>query len=169
MSALIEEKVKTSFIHRIGKIDRAFLVTDDTAKQSGLFDKMIRTEGVSFLELIRFEKLDWNRVYSNDIHAIANTYGIEAGAMAIRREIKNVFAVYGIEVDPRHLSLIADYMTFSGSIKGMNRMGMSSCASPIQQMTFETTCNVLKEATLIGKNFSLSLSLALSLVCNKKS
>lgn len=151
MSALIEEKVKTSFIHRIGKIDRAFLVTDDSAKQSGLFDKMIRTEGVSFLELIRFEKLDWNRVYSNDIHAIARTYGIEAGAMAIRREIKNVFAVYGIEVDPRHLSLIADYMTFSGQIKGMNRMGMSSCASPIQQMTFETTCNVLKEATLIGK------------------
>ena len=36
--------------------------------------------------------------------------GVEAARQAITREIKGVFNVYGIGVDPRHLGLIADYM-----------------------------------------------------------
>lgn len=39
--------------------------------------------------------LDLRRLYSNDIHAMANTYGIEAALRVIEKEIKNVFAVYG--------------------------------------------------------------------------
>lgn len=35
------------------------------------------------------------RLYSNDIHAMANTYGIEAALRVIEKEIKDVFAVYG--------------------------------------------------------------------------
>lgn len=37
-------------------------------------------------------------------------YGVEAGRMAIIKEIEAVFAVYNIEIDHRHLSLLADYM-----------------------------------------------------------
>lgn len=33
------------------------------------------------------------------------------------QEVQQVFQVYGITVDPRHLLLIADYMTFDGSFK----------------------------------------------------
>ena len=33
------------------------------------------------------------------------------------REIVGVFSVYGIKVDPRHLGLIADYMTYEGELK----------------------------------------------------
>lgn len=39
------------------------------------------------------------RLYSNDIHAMANTYGIEAALRVIEKEIKDVFAVYGKRVD----------------------------------------------------------------------
>ena len=39
--------------------------------------------------------------------------------------MKNVFGVYHITVDHRHLSLIADYMTMSGEIRAMNRTGMN--------------------------------------------
>lgn len=39
--------------------------------------------------------LDLSRLYSNDIHAMANTYGIEAALRVIEKEIKDVFAVYG--------------------------------------------------------------------------
>lgn len=37
-------------------------------------------------------------------------YGVEAGRAAIIKEIEAVFAVYNIEVDYRHLSVVADYM-----------------------------------------------------------
>ena len=65
--------------------------------------------------------------------------------------MRNVFAVYGIDVDYRHLSLVADYMTFEGKYKPFNRISMQSNVSPLQQMTFETTMSFLKTATVQGK------------------
>ena len=150
LATLIQDEASKAVLHKIGKIDKAFLVKNSNAKE-GEYENMIKTEGVSFLSLIQFSNLlNLNRVYSNDIHAIANTFGIEAGRQAIVQEMKNVFGVYGIEIDPRHLSLIADYMTFSGVIKGMNRFAINANSSPIQQITFETSTQFLKNATFIG-------------------
>lgn len=110
---------------------------------------------------------------------MANTYGIEVALRVIEKEIKDVFAVYGkslftkaefisrilcetynsllllslcagIEVDPRHLSLVADYMCFEGVYKPLNRFGIQSNSSPLQQMTFETSYKFLKQATMLG-------------------
>lgn len=89
----------------------------------------------------------------------------------------NVFKVYGIHIDPRHLNLIADYMTFDGSYKPFNRIGIENNPSPLQQasletalverrknvtdfylilqMTFETAVGFLRNATLGGKTDSL--------------
>ena len=61
-----------------------------------------------------------------------------------------MFKVYNIAVDPRHLSLIADYMTFEGVYKPFNRIGMEANSSPLQKMSFETTMHFLKSATMSG-------------------
>ncbi|RVE44695.1 hypothetical protein evm_010653 [Chilo suppressalis] len=98
---------------------------------------------------------DMNKLYSNDIHAIANTYGIEAANKVIIKEIQNVFNVYGITVDPRHLSLIADYMTFNGVFEPMSRKGMESSASPLQQISFESSLIFLKDAIINAKKDNL--------------
>ena len=45
-------------------------------------------------------------------------YGVEAARTAITKEIQSVFAPYGISVDYRHLSLIADYMTVQWRLQG---------------------------------------------------
>ncbi|XP_075529481.1 RNA polymerase I subunit RpI1 isoform X2 [Dermacentor variabilis] len=148
-TSLVEEESAKAVFHSVPSITRAFLVKD-TKDKSGC-GKMLQTEGVNFVEMFRYgEIIDLKRIYSNDIHAIANTFGIEAARTAIAREVANVFAVYGIEVDPRHLLLVADYMTFDGSYRACNRIAMESNASPLQQMTFETTMNFLKSATLAG-------------------
>lgn len=69
------------------------------------------------------------------------------------KEIKQVFGAYGINVDYRHLSLIADYMTYEGVYKPFNRIGIKSNSSPLQKMTFETCFQFLKDAYLFGKNY----------------
>lgn len=58
----------------------------------------------------------------------------------------------GIEVDPRHLSLVADYMCFEGVYKPLNRHAIRSNPSPLQQMTFETSYKFIKQATMLGKD-----------------
>lgn len=55
-----------------------------------------------------------------------------------------MFGVYGIEVDPRHLSLVADYMTQCGDIRAFNRIHMGIAGSPLQRMSYETTIGFMK-------------------------
>lgn len=72
--------------------------------------------------------------------------------------MNNVFGAYGIEVNPRHLSLTADYMTSTGKISPFNRTTMAFSPSPLQKMTFETTSTFLRDAILHG-NFLIFLSI----------
>jgi DNA-directed RNA polymerase I subunit RPA1 len=76
--------------------------------------------------------------------------------MSIVSQISGVFAVYGISVDPRHLSLIGDYMTYDGGYKPMNRTGMMANSSPFLQMSFETTAAFMIEAAISGYTESLA-------------
>lgn len=63
---------------------------------------------------------------TNNIVEMLNHYGVEAARASIIREVRNVFDVYGIDVDYRHLSLVADFMTHQGSYRPFNRVGISS-------------------------------------------
>lgn len=67
--------------------------------------------------------------------------------------MNNVFGVYGIEVNLRHLSLTADYMTFTGKIQPFSRGAMANSVSPLQKMTFETTVSFMRDAIINGKVF----------------
>nr|XP_033343116.1 DNA-directed RNA polymerase I subunit RPA1 [Megalopta genalis] len=133
-------------------------------------DTVLKTDGINIIEMFKYDiALDLNRLYSNDIYGISQTYGIEAANRVIIKEVKDVFKVYGITVDPRHLSLIADYMTFDGRFQPLSRKGMEDSASPLQQISFESSLNFLKYATLQGKQdylVSPSSRLMLGQPCN---
>ncbi|EJD52444.1 beta and beta-prime subunits of DNA dependent RNA-polymerase [Auricularia subglabra TFB-10046 SS5] len=100
--------------------------------------------------------VDVNQIRSNDIHAILKTYGVEMARRTIVDEVSGVFAGYNIDVDRRHLELIADYMTFEGGYKPFNRQGISNNSSPLLKASFETTVAFLTDATLHGDFDNLS-------------
>ncbi|XP_072173334.1 DNA-directed RNA polymerase I subunit RPA1-like [Diadema setosum] len=150
MSSLLESLAEDATVHHVPGITRCLV-----SGHGGLEPRLL-TEGVNLQELYKYDKLlNLNRAYTNDIHAMANTYGIEAACRAIIKEVRDVFSVYGITVDPRHLSLIADYMTFEGVYRPFNRIGLESNASPLQKMTFESCMKFLREATIQGAKDNL--------------
>ncbi|KAG1833461.1 hypothetical protein EV424DRAFT_1479615 [Suillus variegatus] len=100
--------------------------------------------------------IDLDTIYSNDIYSILKAYGVEMARAAILREIGGVFDAYKIDVDGRHLELIADYMTFEGAYKPFNRKGLSSNPSPLLKASYETTAAFLSDATLYGDFDDLS-------------
>ncbi|VVD05829.1 unnamed protein product [Leptidea sinapis] len=145
LSQALKEAAMKSVIYEIPNIKRAI-----TNKEKDVL--YLKTEGINIVQMFKYNHLlDLNKLYSNDIHAIANTYGIEAANKVIIKEIQNVFNVYGITVDPRHLSLIADYMTYNGVFEPMSRKGMEASSSPLQQMSFESSLLFLKESVLNAK------------------
>ncbi|KAF8983264.1 hypothetical protein BGZ46_010562 [Entomortierella lignicola] len=150
MVNLVTSVAPTCLVHEIKGIDRVFMSQDEQGKPE------IATEGVNLKGIWEYSDLiDVNSIYSNDIGAILRTYGVEAARSAIIQEISGVFGAYGIDVDRRHLTLIADYMTFESGFKPFNRMGIDSSTSPFLKMSFERTCHFLTQATLHGDFDSL--------------
>ncbi|KAM6452106.1 DNA-directed RNA polymerase I subunit RPA1 isoform 1-T1 [Liasis olivaceus] len=154
LASLVTSLANSTVIQETKGITRCLL--NETSNKNGEVVLTLQTEGINLPELFRYSDIfDMNKLYCNDIHAMANTYGIEAALKILEREIKDVFAAYGIVVDPRHLSLVSDYMCFEGVYKPLNRYGMQSNSSPLQQMTFETSYKFLKEATMLGSHDEL--------------
>lgn len=63
-----------------------------------------------FAQLFGADVLDLDSMYSNDIYSGLITYGVEMARAVILKEVQGVFSAYNIDVDMRHLELIADYM-----------------------------------------------------------
>ncbi|XP_066505483.1 DNA-directed RNA polymerase I subunit RPA1 [Hoplias malabaricus] len=149
LTSLVVAQAQNAVIMETKGITRCLL--NEVTNKAGAKELVLNTEGINMQEIFKYgDILDLNRLYSNEVHSMANTYGIEVALRVIEKEIKDVFAVYGIEVDPRHLSLVADYMCFEGVYKPLNRLGIQSNSSPLQQMTFETSYKFLKQATMLG-------------------
>ncbi|XP_074641048.1 DNA-directed RNA polymerase I subunit RPA1-like [Tubulanus polymorphus] len=145
----LENEAKKTVVYETQDIKQCFLSKSTKPGEEGLI--RLKTDGVNIQEMYKYSDiLQIDKLYSNHIHEIARTYGIEAAGQVIVKEVRDVFAAYGIEVDYRHLSLIADYMTFSGVYLPFNRTGINSNSSPFQKMSFETTMNFLKTATMAG-------------------
>uniref|UniRef100_T1JBE4 DNA-directed RNA polymerase I subunit RPA1 n=1 Tax=Strigamia maritima TaxID=126957 RepID=T1JBE4_STRMM len=142
MMSILQAECKKSIIYQIPDIGRAVL-----REVNG--ELYIKTDGANIPKMFEFHEIfDLNRLHCNNIQLVASAYGIEAARRIIVKEIQDVFSVYGIQVDPRHLFLIADYMTFDGTYTGLNRFAMQTNTSPLQQMSFETTMQFLQTATL---------------------
>ncbi|XP_045469038.1 DNA-directed RNA polymerase I subunit RPA1 [Harmonia axyridis] len=162
LASVLKEAATKSVIWEVPNINKSI-----TYMKDGILT--LRTDGINVSEMLKYNKiLDLNRLYCNDIHKIIQHFGIEAGSAAIKKEIEDVFEVYGIVLDPRHLSLISDFMTAKGMFEPMNRAGMESSASPFQQQSFESSLKFLKDAVIGGKCDTLknpSSSLAAGTLC----
>ncbi|CAM0876906.1 unnamed protein product [Alopecurus aequalis] len=124
---------------------------DDPKKKKDVPE--LRTAGVDF-ELFwgLQDDLEINNVKCNDIHAILKTYGVEAARATIIQEVNQVFKPFGIDVNMRHLSLVADFMTSGGSYRPMNILGMAQfCTSPFGKMSFEQATRFISEAACYGE------------------
>ena len=132
-------------IKSIKNIKKCYLL--DKKADSGEKKYSIQLEGFNFQEVAKYSDLiDINHISTNDIGGVLNIYGIEACRSAIVKEIVNVFDVYSIKVNKRHLGLIADYITFQGKYRSFSRVGISYSSSPLLKMTYETTLQFLMEA-----------------------
>ncbi|EMD40913.1 hypothetical protein CERSUDRAFT_131304 [Gelatoporia subvermispora B] len=151
---IVEKTCVKTVIREIPGITDCFMTKEDGKSGEAIYT--LTTNGSNIPGLWRFacsdddSLIDEDRLQSNDINAILCAYGVEAARATILREIGGVFAVYKIDVDIRHLELIADYMTFDGGYKPFNRKGISTNPSPLLKASYETTASFISDATLHG-------------------
>lgn len=113
---------------------------------------IIIAEGSNLEEVMRVHGVNWRRVYTNSVHEVERVLGIEAARTAIIKEIKNTLDDQGLDVDVRHIMLLADMMTWTGHVRQVGRMGIAGeKPSVLARATFETTVQKLVEAAVMGE------------------
>jgi len=98
------------------------------------------------------EEVDAYRATTNNIFEIEQVLGIEAARQAIINEIFKVIESQGLNVDVRHIMLVADTMCVSGTLKGITRYGVvSEKSSVLARASFETPIKHIINAALVGE------------------
>jgi DNA-directed RNA polymerase subunit A" len=110
---------------------------------------IISTVGSNFEEILKLNEVDTTRTVTNNIFEIWKVLGIEAARNAIINEAMNTLQEQGLDVDIRHLNLVADMMTFSGTIEPIGRYGVAGAKTSIlARAAFEETIKHLVRASV---------------------
>ena len=139
------DAVKGAKIKGIDNITRAVL-----SKTEGRWE--IITEGSNLKEVLKVEGVDANNVMTNSILEVADVLGIEAARNSIIREAMGTLGEAGLDVDIRHIMLVADLMTNDGYVKAIGRHGVSGKKSSVlARAAFEITAAHLLHAAMVGE------------------
>ncbi|HDN63046.1 MAG TPA: DNA-directed RNA polymerase subunit A' [Candidatus Bathyarchaeota archaeon] len=140
------DKISQYHIKGIPEIKRVLVTEEDG-------EWVIRTDGSNLPKVLNVEGVDPTRTTTNHIQEIANTLGIEAARNAIIQEAVGVLEEQGLDVDIRHIMLVADIMTHTGEVRQIGRHGISGeKESVLARAAFEITVPNLVEAAVQGKS-----------------
>ncbi|MEL9939817.1 MAG: DNA-directed RNA polymerase subunit A'' [Ignisphaera sp.] len=109
-------------------------------------------EGSNLSELMQIEEIDYRRIRTNNVKEVEEVLGIEAARALLIEEIMNVLEEQGLEVDIRHVMLVADMMTRTGTVKQIGRHGVMAIKdSPLAKAAFEVTVKNLVNSAVRGE------------------
>jgi len=117
---------------------------------------VLYTEGSEFKKVLRIDGVDSTRTRTNNLHETYKALGIEAARNAVVDEMISTLEEQGLDVDIRHVMLVADAMTTTGDIESIGRHGISgSKSSVLSRAAFEVTVNHLLDAAVHGEDDDL--------------
>jgi DNA-directed RNA polymerase subunit A" len=141
----LKEKVKDVYVKGVKGITQVLPVKRKD-------EYMIITSGSNLKKVIELDFVDSERTTTNDVFEIQDVLGIEAARAAIVNEVFNVIETQGLNVDIRHIMLVADTMTVAGEVKGITRYGVvSEKASVLARASFETPIKHIINAAMKGE------------------
>ncbi len=113
---------------------------------------LIQTSGSNLGKVVQVQGVDPTKVYTNNVHEVAQVLGIEAARATLVRELMGTLDEQGLEVDIRHIFLVADLMTSKGYIQQIGRHGIAGTKSSVlARAAFEITVPTLAEAAVKGE------------------
>ncbi|MBN1896995.1 MAG: DNA-directed RNA polymerase subunit A'' [Candidatus Aenigmarchaeota archaeon] len=118
---------------------------------------IINTLGSSLKKVQKIEGVDPYKTTCNSIFEILEVLGVEAARNSIINQSKYTLDEQGLHVDVRYIMLLADLMTFSGTIKAIGRYGIAGEKdSVLARAAFEETKKHLISAAIRNDEDDLS-------------
>jgi DNA-directed RNA polymerase subunit A" len=112
---------------------------------------VLYTEGSTLKEVLAIYGVDPTRTRTNNVNEIFEVMGVEAARAALIHEATETLKEQGLNVDVRHIMLVADIMTVDGEVKPIGRHGISGeKASVLARAAFEVTVSHLLDSGIAG-------------------
>jgi len=141
----LQTKVSKVHVKGIPSIHRAVIMQEHG-------EWIVQTDGSNLPKILKTPGVDFTRTITNNINEVASTLGIEAARNVIIKEAMNVLEEQGLDVDIRHVMLVADVMTYTGNVRQIGRHGVSGeKASVLAKAAFEITVPTLVDAAVRGQ------------------
>ena len=146
----LKSKLLDAHVDGIKNIEEAVLVKEGE-------DWIIQTAGSNLKKILKVPGIDIARTTTNDLFQVHETLGVEAARAVIANETQETLDEQGLDVDLRHISLLADIMTVDGEVKAIGRYGISGAkASVLARANFEETKKHLVNASFNGEKDRLA-------------
>jgi DNA-directed RNA polymerase subunit A' len=146
---LLKNKLLNTRIKGVPDIERVTIVKQNE-------EWVIQTAGSNLSKIIYVDGIDLSRVTTNNVYEIWQTLGIEAARTALVREVTNTLEEQGLEVDIRHIMLVADLMTSKGYLQQIGRHGIAGTkTSVLARAAFEITVPTIAKASMEGQTEAL--------------
>lgn len=114
--------------------------------------KELLVEGYGLQNVMTTDGVVGHETLTNHILEMRQVLGIEAARSSIINEINNTMSSHGMSVDPRHIQLLGDVMTFKGEVLGITRFGLAKMRDSVLQLaSFEKTTDHLFDAAFYMK------------------
>ena len=103
-------------------------------------------------EVLKIDGVDKKGVYSNNPFEVARIYGVEAARNLIANELLTTIKEEGLTVSFRHIGLLADAMTYTGTIRSAGRHGIAGDKdSVLARAAYEETVKHFINASVFGE------------------
>lgn len=141
----LKEKARTAIVAGVKQIKQILPVKRKD-------EYIIVTAGSNLKEIMKMKEVDTARTISNDIYETKEILGVEAARQTIINEIYKVIESQGLNIDVRHIMLVADTMCMGGRIKGITRYGIvGEKESVLARASFETPIKHIIRASMMGE------------------
>lgn len=168
------ENKESYYIHDIVVPTLNNLMIDGIEGVKGVYYKkendewMIETDGGIMNNLFMLDVIDKTRTVSNNMWDIYSTLGIEAAREFLCQEVKSILSFDGTYIDQRHINLLVDMMTFSGTILAVSRYGIQrDQVGPLAKVSFEESFDNFLKAGLYGED-EIMMSVSSAIMCGRK-
>lgn len=136
-------------VQGIASVNRAVI---NEQEKNGKASYSLLMEGYGLQEVMGSPGIDGLHTTTNHVLEVEDVLGVEAARTQISAEIENIMSAYGIGIDPRHLLLLSDVMTFKGEVLGITRFGVSKMRESVLMLaSFEKTTDHLFDAAVHGR------------------
>lgn len=117
----------------------------------------VSTVGANLEALLMRDDVDASLTFSNNVRQINELFGIEAARSVLITEFWKLLERSGSKISPRHVLLVADFMTNRGVVLGLTSSGLSlQPSATLTLMTFERPADHIFRMGMTGNEETIN-------------